>query len=462
MQNANIIMSGLNAQPVNALAQGQAAGQAANDYRYQRDYQSTLRQHGAGAMNGNQASMNALAAFDPAVVQNLAGQRLGMDATRLGMDQTRLNMDATRQGMRYLDEDRTRAVQQAAAQMTAQQREQQAATIRSAVAAGMQAQTPQQWDSYMSQSPETQQFVGRFAEREMIAGGFLEVADAIERSDMPTSYIASGESAAGLGLDPNGAYNVTAGRGGVEATAIPGQSGQGDDSAKEQQIARLMEGGIDRGTAIALVDGRFVTSRNEQTGAVQIIDKATGQVVQAQADATQPQAQRQPEPQAGTMPEGTDFATATGLGGFLSQLANTASDTLGGGLVDPNNERATQAMQNLSTNTMIALADSVAGRPSNFLLEQFQALTATPNSIWQGPGRTREKLNQTRSMIAEAVMLNQDVLRMETNGTMRAQATQNIARLQRLLTDYDAVIQSFGSREPGGGSDLEDRLRAYE
>ena len=183
MQNANIIMSGVNAQPVNALAQGQAAGQAANDYRYQRDYQSTLRQHGAGAMNGNQASMNALAAFDPAVVQNLAGQRLGMDATRLGMDQTRQNMDAQRQQMRFLDQQQASAVAAAAAQMTAAQAADQAAKIRAAVASGMAAQTPQQWDALMAQSPETQQYVGRFGERDMIAGSFMEIADMLERSD---------------------------------------------------------------------------------------------------------------------------------------------------------------------------------------------------------------------------------------------------------------------------------------
>lgn len=183
MLQPSIILSGRTAQPFNALAAGQAAGQAANDYRYQNDYRRALQQYGAGAMIGDQAAMNALAAFDPAVVQNLAGQRLNMDATRLGMEQTRLGMDATRQQMRYLDQQAAAAVQAAAAQMTEQQRAQQAAAVRSAVASGMAARTPQEWDALMAQSPETQQYIGRFNQREMIAGGFLEIADMLERAD---------------------------------------------------------------------------------------------------------------------------------------------------------------------------------------------------------------------------------------------------------------------------------------
>lgn len=155
-------------------------------------------------------------------------------------------------------------------------------------------------------------------------------------------------------------------------------------------------------------------------------------------------------PEYQSMPEGVDFSDATGAPGFISQLGNTISDALGTGLIAPNNERATQAMENLSTNTMVTLADGVAGKPSNFLLQEFQKLSSTPNSVWQGEGRTRERLNQTRSMLEQAIMMNQDVANTSETATMRSKARANIARLSRLLSDYDVVIDSFGKRETGG------------
>ena len=166
--DARLILAGQTVNPVNALAMGNQVGQQQNDMRYQQDYRSAVQQHGAGALGGNQASMNALAAFDPQVAQNLASNQLGMDQTR--------------QQMRYLDDNQRMAVEQHAAGLSQAQRAEQAAAVRSGVAAGMQAQTPQQWDAYMSQDPSTQQYVGQFGNREMIAGSFLEMADAIEMS----------------------------------------------------------------------------------------------------------------------------------------------------------------------------------------------------------------------------------------------------------------------------------------
>ena len=170
-----IILAGQTVNPVNALAMGNQAGQQQNDMRYQQDYRAAVQQYGAGALGGDQASMNALAAFDPQVAQNLA-------VNQLGMDNTRLNMSATEQSMRYLDDNQRMAVEQHAAGLSQGQRAEQAAAVRSGVAAGMQAQTPEQWDAYMSQDPSTQRYVGQFGNREMIAGSFLEMADAIEMS----------------------------------------------------------------------------------------------------------------------------------------------------------------------------------------------------------------------------------------------------------------------------------------
>lgn len=153
------------------------------------------------------------------------------------------------------------------------------------------------------------------------------------------------------------------------------------------------------------------------------------------------------DPSRSAMPKGVDFNEATGVSGAISNIANTLTDAVGAGLIDPGNERATQAMQNLSTNTMVTLAGGVAGRPSNFLLERFEQIASQPNSIWQGQGRTKEKLNQTRALIEQAILMNQDVLATSETAATRSEARANVARLSRLLSDYDVVIGSFGARE---------------
>lgn len=195
--NPNIILAGQGPDVVNALAGGTALGQQVNDGRYQQQYRNALRTHGAGAVQGDPAAQAALAGFDMEAVQ-------GLQVNALNMDATRLNMDSTRQQMRYLDAEQARAVAEAARSMSAEQREQTAARIRSAVASGLQA-TPEQWDALMSRSPETQQFVGRWGEREMIAGGYLEMADAIEMAqgpELPASIQALEIRAERAGLQP--------------------------------------------------------------------------------------------------------------------------------------------------------------------------------------------------------------------------------------------------------------------
>lgn len=86
MTNANIILQGRQPDMVNVLSRAnQAAGQH-NDIQHQARYRNALLQHGAGAMQGNQESMNALAGFDPAAVQGMQANNLNMDATRQQMD----------------------------------------------------------------------------------------------------------------------------------------------------------------------------------------------------------------------------------------------------------------------------------------------------------------------------------------------------------------------------------------
>ncbi|MCK0102537.1 hypothetical protein [Pseudohalocynthiibacter sp. F2068] len=425
--NSNIILQGRQPDIVNALSKGTLAAAQTNTVQRQNALADLYQTQGPGIASGNQNALNALATLDP--------------QQALGVQQTRLGMDATRQGMDVLSAQEQRAIQQHAATMSAAERATEAKEIEQAVSMGMQLQTSEQWDAMMRQFDEPT-LIGQFENREVIASRYLSIADSLNRFDEQNAP-----------TDPSDQYRTVGGNlvdlnaeGGPQAVDFGGQP---NTTARDAQVQMLMETGLDEITAKGIASGRLAISRDPVTGQAQVIDKGTGRPFTQGTQA--PEETLTPE-QTGTMPTGTDFDQATGGRGFVASLANTVSDALGGGLIDPNNERATQAMQNLATQTMITLADGVAGRPSNYLLEQFEKLTTTPNSIWQGSGRTRERLNQTRAMIYQAILMNQDVVQSAVTPKMRAEATQNMTRLSRLLTDYDAVIESFGTRGNEGGN----------
>ena len=231
----------------------------------------------------------------------------------------------------------------------------------------------------------------------------------------------------------------------------PGTFGQ-PAGASEEAIARLMEAGLDRNTAVGIVDGRLAVSRDPVTGAAQVVDKATGQVLGGEAPSQRPP----PAPAStSTMPDNVDYRGATGTEGFVSGLANTVAEIAGMGLIAPQNERAMQALANLHTRTQVELAGAVAGRPSNYLLEQFERLAVTPGSPFQGPGRSRERLTQTRDTLDEAIRMNVDVARENVTPQMQAEANANITRLKRLRDDYSTVLESFGDRGASTGGDID-------
>src|SRR5690554_5201872 len=100
--DTSIIMGGKAPDIGNALAGGIQSGISLRDAQYTGQFRNALAAHGAGAVAGDQTARNALAGFDPTMVQ-------GMFQTDLAMDQTRLGMQETQQRMRIMGEQEARA-----------------------------------------------------------------------------------------------------------------------------------------------------------------------------------------------------------------------------------------------------------------------------------------------------------------------------------------------------------------
>ena len=107
---------------VNALAVGAQAAGMQNDITQQNALRNFLAQSGGAVMQGDQNALAQLAQFDPNAALGIMGTRQDMDQRALSMDAMRQDMDLQRQQFRMQAE-------QAAAQMTAAERAEQAAMI---------------------------------------------------------------------------------------------------------------------------------------------------------------------------------------------------------------------------------------------------------------------------------------------------------------------------------------------
>jgi hypothetical protein len=77
--NSSIILAGRQPDIVNTLARADQAVANRQNQQHTMDYRNALQEHGAGALQGNQASMNALAGYDPQAMQNMQVQRQNAD-----------------------------------------------------------------------------------------------------------------------------------------------------------------------------------------------------------------------------------------------------------------------------------------------------------------------------------------------------------------------------------------------
>jgi len=215
-------------------------------------------------------------------------------------------------------------------------------------------------------------------------------------------------------------------------------------SEAEQEIARLMETGLTREQAINIKEGRHVFRTNPVTGGNELFDANTGKPVTPR-----------PDVEVGNLPPsimgGADLKKATGVRGAVKNALNTLFDAVGAELPYGQTQEATTALQNLNTRTTTHMVQGVPGRPNVKLLEMFERLVSEPNSVFQGPGRTLDKLQQTRDFVQSMIDMNKAALGDPITRKSRGEAIENIRSLEALLSDYDQVLENYGSSGGEGG-----------
>jgi len=212
-------------------------------------------------------------------------------------------------------------------------------------------------------------------------------------------------------------------------------------SEAENKIQRLMETGLDRTTAIAIADGRIVTSKDPITNQVQLVDKGTGNVIapsvpqsvaaEAEAVAAAPEGQF----------EGLDPTVATGARGWANFYLNKVTDAIGAGQVAGEAGEVAEAMNVLKLETL-ALADTqFAGKPTNFIRERVEEfLTISPSDIGTGPDAARKKADKVIDML-QRTLRNADAISKDSTApaTARQSAKSSLQPVKDLLGQYQSL-----------------------
>lgn len=150
--NAGIILQGQAPNVFDSFAQGQAAGR-------QNALADLYKNQGGAIMAGDPNALNALAQFDPQAAMGVQQQQFGFEQAKL---------------------EAMRAAEAHAAKMSAAEADATAKQLERGIAAGLAAQTPEQWDQLVTQfgAPD---LVGQFGNREAIANTFMGVAEVMKR-----------------------------------------------------------------------------------------------------------------------------------------------------------------------------------------------------------------------------------------------------------------------------------------
>lgn len=228
----------------------------------------------------------------------------------------------------------------------------------------------------------------------------------------------------------------------------------GRDTAKDQQVARLMETGLDRNTAIAIADGRLVTSRDPITQQAVVLDKATGQPYMGGGIGAQP---AMPEQDAGVPPaiagqwnpSQSQFpATAAetfGLQGTIAGGINMLTDTAGLGPAFPEVQQ-TQADFNVLRESIMNDLSAAYDRPPTWLLKEIRSLTPSAGNPLEGPGSAKSKLEALHRNFASELDATERSLTRTLSPTNRqelearqAGLIQSMSRIERALTAFPAA-----------------------
>ncbi|UNY40281.1 structural protein [Paracoccus phage vB_PmaP_KLEP18-1] len=230
---------------------------------------------------------------------------------------------------------------------------------------------------------------------------------------------------------------------------------QGGDNQTERDISLLGELGIPRDEAIRITQLNQV-SRDPVTGETVIINRQTGQPVGVPAaTAPVPAATGAPTTAAGTAAEGLQFPeadSAFGLGGAARRALNTAADVAGFGVPFPGQQETQSNFNVLREMLRTNIASGYGSRPSNYVLQQIDALLPSAGSPVQGAQGAQSSLEA----LERVMRTEREAVAQSLNRRLSPPAKQEIeAQLHSLdtsITQIGTALRAFSGRQDTPGA----------
>ena len=381
-----IILAGQAPNVFDGFMQGQAAGR-------QNALADLYKNQGGAIMAGDPNALNALAQFDPQAAMGVQQQQFGFEQAKL---------------------EAMRAAEAHAAKMSAAEADATAKQLERGIAAGLAAQTPEQWDQLVTQfgAPD---LVGQFGNKEAIANTFMGVAEVMKRraeaatpADEYGRYVAEETAAGRTPLDRIGFEQAKKGKGitytGADGTTI--QIGGG-----VQQNPPVGQDPMNTGTPRD--GGKFSVKLSENdAAALAASQQAAAGASQLESIATQ-------------LETLTPSLGYTGPGG---KIYGAADDFVG---ILPGDEGSRGAFRSLSTEAQLSFTEKTKGAITDREMAVFAS--AVP-SLSQRP--------EANAMIAQVMRA----------GAARVQSKHNFmeawARKYGSLEGSEAVWQEFMRENP--------------
>lgn len=251
----DIILAGRSPNVMGSLMQGAQAAGVQNDTMRQNRLMQLFQEQGPGIARGDQGAIDAYARMDPQAA--------------LGVRQTRQQMNISAERLKMEREQARVAAEDRVMQMDAAEAAAQAEQLKRAIAGGLQAQTPEQWDQFVA-SLGADNLVGQFENRELIASQYLGIADALEQAAGPKPqdeyqrYVAEEEAA---GRTPLSRIEYAQAKKGQETVYGPdGQPIYSRGPAGSAPPKLTVEAGKNTGFYLRTLDANETLNQLEQQG----------------------------------------------------------------------------------------------------------------------------------------------------------------------------------------------------
>lgn len=154
-----------------------------------------------------------------------------------------------------------------------------------------------------------------------------------------------------------------------------------------------------------------------------------------------PSQENQPALQPNIIKPGIAPETAMGIRGKWENFWNKVGDAVNAGDPQDASRQASEQLSALANSTRTILQDAVPGRPSNYLVQLFNAQTIEPNQLFVGKGTAINRISAVQGILDNGIQAQSSILQNPAAYTKShvSNAAIKLQQLKQLKAEYNAL-----------------------